>query len=208
VFIEGRGLAESVALGGGITRVRVSLHNASFGISTGDFDAPYVWFGEANGFARYNPSTGELEMHERPTGRPGNGLSPWLPKFWLNLPRQYHERPVSEVDITARGSVEVTSVAIGELMLSTWGNVRIDDLHIGRTCLVKTVKGTVQAVHVTAPESADPERYPSADFVSLTSSVSVMDAKGGMRMTGLQVYATEVQEPAYVNVVTPISRAV
>jgi hypothetical protein len=208
VFIEGRGLTESVALNGGITRISVSLHNAGFGIKTGDFKAPRVWFGEGHGFARYDPGTGALEMRERPTSVPGDGMGPRLPRFWVDLPWEYEQRrSIAEVDITARGPAEVTGVAIGDLLLSTWGNVNVENVHIGHACLVKTVRGTVQAVHVTAPEGPDPEHYPTADFVSLCSTVSVMDAKGCVRMSGLQVYATEVQEPAHVHVVTPISRA-
>jgi hypothetical protein len=202
VFIEGRSLTKPVALHGEIKQVRVNLHNAGFGIKTGDFDAPSLWFAHSNSYARFDPEAGVLDIAQRPHGLRGQSVD--LPKLWLDLPHAYRELRMDEVDIRAQGYTEVNGLTMGDLSVETWGEVVLMGLHIGHTCLAKSIRGNVAATRLDAPETADPERWPSVQLISLSGAVSVAESTGSWRLSGLEVDVAGAAGPQFVSVVTPL----
>jgi hypothetical protein len=196
-------LTSSVALEGGIKQVSVNLRNTGFGIKTGEFDSPRVWFAHANAFARYNPVAGFLEIEERRGGLPGGWGNP--PCVWLDLPMGYREQRIDEVDIRAFGYVEVGGLTVGDLFAETRGSVHVAGVHVGHACLVKSVKGDVYVTRMSASENVDPKKFPSAEVIALTGLASIAESSGAWRLTGQQVYAgDDVHGPRQVSLLTPI----
>ena len=201
MFIEGRGLTSSVALEGGIKRVSVNLHNAGIGIKTGDFPFPKLWFGHANGYARFDREAGVLEVVQRQHMASGR-----LPQFWLDLPRDYQkkEKPFDEIDIMARGDVEVNGLHARELTVNTWGDVALTGVHIGSSCLAKTIHGDLRAHNVTPPEGTDPGHYPSIDLIAITGIVTVTDSVGLWRLSGREVCDEGAVGPRHISYLRPL----
>jgi hypothetical protein len=203
LFIEGRGLTESVTLPGGIRQVRVNLHNAGFGIKTGDFPAPALWFAHSNGYARFNTEAGFLDI----TARTFHQCGIWkgLPRLWLDLPQSYREQRIEAVDIRARGAVEVHGLTVDEVSVETWDDVQLVGLHIGSSCLAKSIRENVHARRVDASEDCDP-RYPSVELSALAGAVAVTDSHGVWRLTGRDIDSSGATGPQQLTFMTPLGQ--
>lgn len=195
-------MTSSVALEGGIKQVSVELHTTGFGIKTGDFPSPRVWFAHSDAFARYDPEAGVLEIKERRPRLPGVSQH----CMWLDLPQGYREQRIDDVNIRVPGYTEVNGLTVGHLYAETRASALVLSVHIGRACLVKSVKGDIMVSGVYAPEVADPRRQPSAEFAALTGMVSVGESTGSWRLTGREVFAEGARGAQQVTLLTPISR--
>ncbi len=205
VVLEGLGYKDNVALGGVIRRVRVDLHNAAFGIKVGDFETPQLYLAKTNTHASYDETTGELLVRERPKGQPGRGLH--LPKLWLDLPWSYQGQQIGPITINARGYVELNGITTDTLEVDTWDDVMLVGVHIGNTCMARSVGGNIRATGLVAPTATEPKYAPSVELIALTGGIEVAESTGSWRLASAALSTVGVNGPQHTTNLAPRAQA-
>ena len=201
VVLEGLDYKDNVALGGVIRCVQVDLHNAAFGIKIGDFETPQIYLAQTPTRACFDEATGSLTLRERPRGQPGRGLH--LPKLWLDLPWDYGDRKMGPVAITARGYVEVNGINIDTLEIDTWGDIACLGVHLGSTCMAKSVGGSIRVTELAAPMDTDPQYGPTVELIAPTGTVEANKSSGSWRLAAAKFSLQGVEGPQHITDLAP-----
>jgi hypothetical protein len=163
-----------VGIDGRLEELVVRLPYATFGIDhklpAGKRpDQPWLWFGGASVFCRFDPDAGSLLIEERRSPARDRGRQ----SVWLNLPETYTGE-LRRVEICAGGSVACTGLQVGgDMYVDAWDELALTSV----TAAAYFGKSDAGAVRLADIRLA-PGEHPGMAFYAPAGEVCVRAAEG------------------------------